>query len=193
MKLYHTYLYTFKETIDNKHIEPFMEDYKGIEDWYANLEDDDKEIIQELWKRIRHMFNRKGVYFNELDVDYDLSDQTQYDTYLFNPDTEMRLDDLLATIDETKDHYMALIKNQEALKNQILNDIQSESEHYFNDTPQTSGSGINNNYTSTYSKDITKLNIGPVSAKLEEVRLAMQDYYEQWTREFRKFILLSED
>ena len=71
------------------------------------------------------MFNRKGVYFNELDVDYDLSDQTQYDTYLFNPDTEMRLDDLLATIDETKDHYMALIKNQEALKNQILNDIHS--------------------------------------------------------------------
>ena len=106
----------------------------------------------------------------------------------------MRLDDLLATIGDSKAHYIALIKNQKDLENQILNTfVQSESEHYFNDTPQTSGSSINPNFTSTYSKDVTKLNIGPVSSQLEEVRLAMQDYYEQWVKEFRKFILLSED
>lgn len=191
MKAYFTYLYTFGETINSLNLKDFMGEYKGVYSWYTV---DDAEYLEEIWKRIQEMFNRKGVYFNEIDRDYDLSIQEQYDTYLYRPDTMMRLDDLLATIGDSKAHYIALIKNQKDLENQILNTfVQSESEHYFNDTPQTSGSSINPNFTSTYSKDVTKLNIGPVSSQLEEVRLAMQDYYEQWVKEFRKFILLSED
>ena len=191
MKAYFTYLFTLKETVKNKTLKEFMEEYNGVYSWYTV---DDAEYLEEIWKRIKEMFNRKGVYFNEIDEDYDLSNQEQYDAYLYRPDTMMRLDDLLATIGDSKAHYIALIKNQKDLENQILNTfVQSESEHYFNDTPQTSGSSINPNFTRTYSKDVTKLNIGPVSSQLEEVRLAMQDYYEQWVKEFRKFILLSED
>lgn len=190
MKAYFTYLYTLKETIKDMTLEQFMQKYKGVYPWYTA---DDKEDLEELWKRIKEMFNRKGVYFNEIDTDYDLSDQQQYDEYLHRDDTMMRLDDLLATIGDSKAHYIALIENQKDLQGQILNTfVQSESEHYFNDTPQTSGNSINQNFTSTYSKDVTKLNIGPVSSQLEEVRLAMQDYYEQWVKEFRKFILLNE-
>lgn len=177
MRVYYNYLYTFKETIKDQDLDVFIQDYQGTYQWYTP---EDQPYLEELWKRIKEMFNRKGVYFNEIDEDYDLSVQEQYDAYLYRPDTMMRLDDLLATIGDTKAHYIALIKNQQDLENQILNTfVQSESEHYFNDTPQTSGSSINSNFTSTYSKDITKLNIGPVSSQLEEVRLAMQDYYEQ--------------
>lgn len=191
MKAYFTYLYTFNETTQSKDLKTFLEDYNGVYSWYT---EEDKTYLEEIWTRIKEMFNRKGVYFNEIDTDYDLSIQEQYDAYLYRPDTMMRLDDLLATIGDSKAHYIALIKNQKDLEDQILNTfVQSESEHYFNDTPQTSGSSINPNFTSTYSKDVTKLNIGPVSSQLEEVRLAMQDYYEQWVKEFRKFILLSED
>lgn len=191
MKAYFTYLYTLKETVKDKTLKAFMEEYNVVYSWYTI---DDAEYLEEIWKRIKEMFNRKGVYFNEIDEDYDLSNQQQYDAYLYRPDTMMRLDDLLATIGDSKAHYIALIKNQKDLENQILNTfVQSESEHYFNDTPQTSGSSINPNFTSTYSKDVTKLNIGPVSSQLEEVRLAMQDYYEQWVKEFRKFILLNEE
>ena len=190
MKAYFTYLFTLKETVKDMTLKKFMEEYNGVYSWYTV---DDAEYLEEIWKRIKEMFNRKGVYFNEIDEDYDLSVQEQYDAYLYRPDTMMRLDDLLATIGDSKAHYIALIKNQKDLENQILNTfVQSESEHYFNDTPQTSGSSINPNFTSTYSKDVTKLNIGPVSSQLEEVRLAMQDYYEQWVKEFRKFILLNE-
>lgn len=177
MKVYYKYYYTFGETIKNSDLDVFMQDYQGVYPWYTP---EDQPYLEELWKRIREMFNRKGVYFNEIDEDYDLSIPEQYDTYLYRPDTMMRLDDLLATIGDTKTHYIALIRNQQDLEAQILNTfVQSESEHYFNDTPQTSGSSINPNFTSTYSKDVTKLNIGPVSSQLEEVRLAMQDYYEQ--------------
>lgn len=191
MIAYFTYLYTLKETIKDKTLKAFMEEYNGVYSWYTT---EDAEYLEEIWKRIKEMFNRKGVYFNEINEDYDLSNQEQYDAYLYRDDTMMRLDDLLATIGDSKAHYIALIKNQKDLENQILNTfVQSESEHYFNDTPQTSGSGINPNFTSTYSKDVTKLNIGPVSSQLEEVRLAMQDYYEQWVKEFRKFILLDKE
>ena len=191
MKAYFTYLYTLKETVKDKTLKAFMEEYNGVYSWYTT---DDAEYLEEIWKRIKEMFNRKGVYFNEIDEDYDLSVQEQYDAYLYRPDTSMRLDDLLATIGDSKAHYVALIKNQKNLETQILNTfVQSESEHYFNDTPQTSGGSINPNFTSTYSKDVTKLNIGPVSSQLEEVRLAMQDYYEQWVKEFRKFILLDKE
>lgn len=191
MRMYYTYLYTLKETVKDMTLKQFMEKYNVVYPWYTT---DNAEYLEEMWKRIKEMFNRKGVYFNEIDEDYDLSNQEQYNAYLHRPDTMMRLDDLLATIGDTKDHYVALIEAQVDLKNQILNTfVQSESEHYFNDTPQTSGNHINNTYTSTYSKDVTKLNIGPVSSQLEEVRLAMQDYYEQWTKEFRKFILLDKE
>ena len=191
MMAYFTYLFTLKETIKDKTLKEFMEQYKGVYPWYTT---NDAEYLEEIWKRIKEMFNRKGVYFNEINTDYDLSDQQQYDEYLHRDDTMMRLDDLLATIGDSKAHYVALIENQKDLETQILSTfVQSESEHYFNDTPQTGGAGINANFTSTYSKDVTKLNIGPVSSQLEEVRLAMQDYYEQWVKEFRKFILLDKE
>lgn len=187
MKIYHNYYYTFNETINSMDLDDFMSEYKGIEEWYTQ---DDQEYLDELWKRLRHMFNRKGVYFNMIDVDYDLSDSTQYNTYLFNPDTEMRIDDLLATIGETKEKYIETLKAQEDLKNNLLNDLENVSEHYYNDTPQTSGSYINQNYTSNYSKDVQKIDLGPVSAKLEEVELAMEDKYELWLNHFKKFIIL---
>ena len=187
MRVYHNYYYTFEETIKYKNLNDFMAEYQGVYEWYTQ---EDKPYLEELWKRLRHMFNRKGIYFNMVDEDYDLSDQTQYDTYLYRPDTSMRIDDLMNTIYETKDTYIEVIKSQSELKNELLNDLVNTSEHYYNDTPQTAGSGINPTYTSTYSKDVQNINIGPVSSKLEEVELAMNDKYDLWLNHFKKFIIL---
>lgn len=139
------------------------------------------------------MFKRKGIYFNMLDVDFDFSVPAQYISYLHYEDSETRIDDLIQTIKETKDQYIKLITDQENLKGQILKEIENVSEHYFNDTPQTSGSGINMNYTSTYSKDVSKTNLGPISAKLEEVEKAMEDKYNLWLNHFKKFIIVQEN
>ena len=188
MRVYHNYYYTFDETIKYKNLNDFMADYQCVYEWYTQ---EDKPYLEELWKRLRHMFNRKGIYFNIVDEDYDLSVQEQYDKYLYLPDTSMRLDDLMGTIDETKDEYIEVIKNQEDLKGILLNDfVTNTSEHYFNDTPQTAGSGINNTYTSNYSKDTQTASLGPVSAQLEEVELAMEDKYDLWLNHFKKFIIL---
>lgn len=139
------------------------------------------------------MFKRKGIYFNMLDVDFDFSVPAQYISYLHYEDSETRIDDLIQTIKETKDQYIKLIKDQQTLKDQILNEIENVSEHYFNDTPQTKDNNINLDYTSTYSKDISKTNLGPVSAKLEEVEKAMEDKYNLWLNHFKKFIIVQEN
>ena len=191
MRVYHNYYYTFDETIKYKNLNDFMADYQGVYEWYTQ---EDKPYLEELWKRLRHMFNRKGIYFNIVDEDYDLSNQEQYDKYLYLPDTSMRLDDLMGTIDETKDEYIEVIKNQEDLKGILLNDfVTNTSEHYFNDTPQTAGSDINTTYTSTYSKDTQSVSLGPVSAQLEEVKKAMEDKYDLWLNHFKKFIIVQEN
>ena len=190
MRVYHNYYYTFGETINNLDLSDFMGEYTGIYDWYTP---EDKPYLEELWKRLKHMFNRKGIYFNIVDKDYDLSDQTQYDTYLYSPDTARRLDDLMDTIGETKDTYIEVIKNQEDLKGILLRDVVNTSEHYFNDTPQTAGSGINTTYTSTYSKDTQSVSLGPVSAQLKEVEKAMEDKYDLWLNHFKKFIIVQEN
>lgn len=187
MIVYHNYYYTFEETIKYKNLNDFMVEYQGVYDWYTQ---EDKPYLEELWKRLRHMFNRKGIYFNMVDEDYDLSVQEQYDTYLYLPDTSMRIDDLMGTIGETKDKYIEVIKAQSELKTELLNDLVNTNEHYYNDTPQTSGSYINHNYTSNYSKDVQTINLGPVSSKLEEVELAMNDKYDLWLNHFKKFIIL---
>lgn len=125
------------------------------------------------------MFYRKGVYFNVLDVDYNTDITSQYLLYLHEPDSEMRIEDLLSTIGETSGKYIQLLMKQNTLKNNIVDDITNESHHYFNDTPQTAGSQIDALHTTNYSKDIQKISLGPVSAKLEEVERAMEDYYER--------------
>lgn len=192
MKIYHNYYYTLNETTEGgEMLDTFMETFYGEPaSWYEEEKPEGKAILEELWARLHHMFKRKGVYFNILDVDFDLSNPTQYIAYLHYYDSERRIDDLLETIGETKEKYIATLKAQQSLKNDILNDLENVSEHYYNDTPQTSGSYINNNYTSNYSKDVQKIDLGPVSAKLEEVELAMDDKYELWLNHFKKFIIL---
>lgn len=187
MRVYHNYYYTFNETIKSKNLNDFMNEYNGIYEWYTS---EDKPYLDELWNRLKHMFNRKGIYFNIVDEDYDLSVQEQYDKYLYLHETSMRLDDLMATIGETKDTYIEVLKAQSELKTELLNDIVNINEHYYNDTPQTSGSYINPTYTSNYSKDVQKISLGTVSSKLEEVELAMADKYDLWLNHFKKFIIL---
>lgn len=192
MKIYHNYYYTLNETTEGgEMLDTFTETFYGEPaSWYEEEDDEGKAILEELWTRLHHMFKRKGVYFNILDVDFDLSVVAQYISYLHYEDSEMRIDDFLQTIGETKEKYIKVLKEQENLKSALLNDLENVSEHYYNDTPQTNGNYINNNYTSNYSKDVQKIDLGPVSSKLEEVELAMEDKYELWLNHFKKFIIL---
>ena len=145
------------------------------------------QYLNELWQRVRHLFNRDGVYFYVCDKDLDVTDQDELDE-LHSIASNKALD-LLETIYETKDQYIALIKKQQDLETDLLNQLTSTTETWFNDTPQTSGQYVDDTHNTTYNKVQQSVDLGNVADKLDIVRRAMNDYYDQWVDHFKKFII----
>ena len=133
--------------------------------------------INECWQRIRHMFKRDCNYFWWSHNEYDVTNIT--DLSNLHNEVENRAIDFIETMYETKDKYIALIKAQEALKTDILSDIESSTEVFFNDTPQSTGTYTTEDYNTTYTKTVQSVNLGPVSTKLDEVDRAMNDIYDR--------------
>ena len=193
MKIYHNYYYTFEDMAKSLTLEVFLRTKGGgtiEETWFTSEPAARKALIEELWTRLKHMFTRKGVYFNILDVNYNTNVTEQYLEYLHEPDSEMRINDLLNTIRDTKDKYLEVLLKQNTLKSNIVDDITNETLHYYNDTPQTAGSQIDTIHTTNFSRDVQKIDLGTVSAKLEEVELAMEDKYALWSNHLKRFIIL---
>lgn len=147
----------------------------------------DFEYLNELWQRIRHKFNREGAYFYISDDEYDVTVQEDLDE--LHAKASARALDLLETIYETKDKYIALIKKQADLESSLLTELKRTNESWFNDTPQSRGSYIDNDHTTTYNKSEETIPLGNVADKLEIVRQAMNDIYDEWLVYFNKFII----
>ena len=140
----------------------------------------DYEYLEEIWLRVRSMFQRDNTYFWVSDYDFDDEDDLV-------AECKNKLYDLYNTFYITKDKYIALIQAQEDLKSDILKDVENLNETWFNDTPQTSGDYTDLNYASNYTRNKNSISLGPVSLKLEEVDKAMNDIYDRWVLDFKKF------
>ena len=158
--------------------------YSPVPTW-AQKDGSEFPYLNECWQRVRHMFYRDETYFWSSDTEYDVTVQDDLDK--LHTEVQHRAIDLIETFYETKDKYIALIQAQENLKADILKNVDSLNETWFNDTPQSAGDYTDTNHTTTYTKQKSSLNLGPVSAKLEEVDKAMNDIYARWVNEFKKF------
>ena len=158
--------------------------YSPIPAWAA-ITTDEFHYLNECWQRVRHLFCRDGVFFWSSDTEYDVD--VQNDLAELHKEEWNKAVDLIETFYETKDKYIALIQAQENLKADILKNVDSLNETWFNDTPQSTGDYTDTNHTTTYTKQKSSLNLGPVSAKLDEVDKAMNDIYARWVAEFKKF------
>lgn len=83
--------------------------------------------------------------------------------------------------------YEKLIEVFSAQENNLMKQLESSVQ--FNDTPQTSASGLDaDNYATTYTK--SKADAGTVLQRLNEVRNLWDNVYDDWVREFgRKFVI----
>ena len=93
----------------------------------------------------------------------------------------------------SSEKYVLLIKNLEANKNKLLDDVKSASISRFNDTPQNSGDFSDDNHTSTVTKTENSSNVGTMMARLNEIEDNIKQLYIDWSNEFRKFIIWSVD
>lgn len=160
--------------------------YSPLPTW-AKADNTDFPYLNECWQRVRHMFYREGTYFWSTDTEYDVTVQDDLDD--LHESVLGKAVDFIETFYETKDKYIALLKAQDELKADILKTVDSTTETWFNDTPQNNGDYTDDTHNTTYTKQKSSQNLGPVSVKLEEVDRAMDDIYTRWVNEFKKFRL----
>lgn len=154
--------------------------HQAVPSWAQSQNNPEYPYLEECWLRVRSLFQRDNTYFG-------VSDEETDDTDKMIEMFQNRLYDLYNTFYTTKDRYINLIKAQEDLKSEVLNDLVSTNETWFNDTPQMKGDYTDLDYASNYTRNKQSVTLGPVSAKLEEVDKALSDIYDRWVAEFYKF------
>lgn len=185
-----------RDLLHNNVTQPYFKDvieefYSEVPNW-AKSNGADFNYLNELWERIRHIFKRDDYFFFISETEYDLT--TDAGLRALKNEAKNRAVDFFETIYESKDKYIELIKQQANLKSNMLADIETSRKDWFNDTPETYDSGgityTADDFNTNYNHSTSYESIGTMADKLEMVEKAMNDYYDNWVREFRKFIII---
>ena len=89
------------------------------------------------------------------------------------------------------DKYSQVIENFENNKAKLLDEIKTYSVDRFNDTPQNDGTYDDDTHNTNVTKHESTSLGGTMMARLKEVESNIEEYYKEWSDEFRKFILWS--
>lgn len=94
-------------------------------------------------------------------------------------------------IGDSLERYDTLIDLYENNKNNLMNKVQTISKNKFNDTPQTTTSGLDSDdYATTYTTNTLESDNATVISRLNEIRALWESLYSEWTAEFaKKFVL----
>lgn len=150
--------------------------FARLETWGITFTEDEKPYIKEIIQRFYKQSNNEGVYFF-------ISKERPETMDEFN----QRLYDFFRKVYETKDRYIALIKAQEDVE--VATTLSSTTEKWYNDTPQTSGQYESSEYNTDYTKTTTTADLNPLD-NLEQIRkIKAVDYYNDWLREFSRFMI----
>lgn len=92
------------------------------------------------------------------------------------------------------DHkFSLLISNQEANRDKLLQQIKSSSVNRYNDTPQNQGQFEDDSHNTNFTKTENATDGATLLARLNEIEDNLKRLYEDWSNEFRKFIIWSAD
>lgn len=100
---------------------------------------------------------------------------------------------IIAWMTSSDTKFSLLISNQEANKTKLLDQIKSSSVNRFNDTPQNKGTFEDNEHNTNVTKTENATDGATLLARLNEIEDNLKRLYENWSNEFRKFIIWSAD
>ena len=100
---------------------------------------------------------------------------------------------IIAWMTSSDTKFSLLISNQEANKTKLLDQIKSSSVNRFNDTPQNQGQFEDNEHNTNVTKTENATDGATLLARLNEIEDNLKRLYENWSNEFRKFIIWSAD
>lgn len=115
----------------------------------------------------------------------DLEDGSTEETTAKNAAKTKWLNKVKMTFVLTKDKYLKLLELYDAKKNALLEDLGSESEAWFNDTPQNAGSFATESYTTTYNRSKNKVYGQDVIVRLNTIGELYKNLYKDWLDEFK--------
>lgn len=152
-------------------------------DWLREYVDD--EYTSELFNYIFNNFADDYLVYvdacKELTVG-DLKDNPELKT-----EVKMFMRKIRTWLDLSKGRYETLIQLYRNHEQSLMKRVESTVQ--FNDTPQTTTSGLDEDeYATTYTKNST--DGATVMARLSEVRALWVNLFEEWMEEFRKKFVL---
>lgn len=100
---------------------------------------------------------------------------------------------IISWMTNTDDKFSLIIKNQEDNRANLLKAIKSSSVSRFNDTPQNDGAYDDNAHNTNTTKVENETDGATLLARLNEIEDNLKRLYENWSNEFRKFIIWSAD
>ena len=100
---------------------------------------------------------------------------------------------IIAWMSSSDTKFSLLIANQEANKDKLLQQIKSSSVNRYNDTPQNQGQFEDNSHNTNFTKTESATDGATLLARLNEIEDNLKRLYEDWSKEFRKFIIWSAD
>ena len=98
---------------------------------------------------------------------------------------------IIAWMSSSDTKFSLLIANQESNKNNLLGQIKASTISRFNDTPQNGGNFSDDNHTTTITTGESSTDGGTLLSRLNEIEDNLKRLYEDWSNEFRRFIIWS--
>lgn len=128
------------------------------------------------------IMHHEGQYIEEPTI------EELHTTYL--SEVQKKLFKIRAWLDESQFRYDELIKVFEESKNNLLEPVKTTSKTKFNDTPQTTTSGLDGDeYATTFTVNENDADITTKIQRLNEIRLYWNSIFNEWENEFgKKFV-----
>lgn len=162
-------------------------------DMFESSDNISKQLMAHIWANISHknvlcleVKHPRWVYVNKDNItDFISNDEAQYEARLLGQS-------IWSIYIDTQERYRALIGIYNNELNDLMKQVETDSETRFNDTPQNlpvSDGYAADNYTTTITSSKVKSDGTSVINRIDEVQQKLRDVYADWAFQFNKLVM----
>lgn len=146
------------------------------------------KYLTEVWTKYIYpkFYNQAICYYSDL-YNYE-QEEAKYSASKVFADY---LGTIISWMFSSTEKFSLTIANLEANKDKLLQQIKTSSISRFNDTPQNQGAFEDDAHNTTVTKNEGSTDGGTLLSRLNEIEDSMKRLYNDWSNEFRQFIIWS--
>lgn len=185
------FYYTLEELIDSEETGAFK---KLFSNWDISFTD--STYTTELFNDIMNRYGSEFIYYLDIDAPiWSVVEKPSIEQIKLIPSwnilTTNHVKKIKEFLEDSRKYYEKLLPLYTASEANLLKKVENISTTQFNDTPQSTDSGLSgDNYASTYTKVNSSNEFGTVIQRLEEIHSYWRNLYSEWSSEFgRAFVI----